>query len=408
MPERTATAALDKLRRLAAALAVLLAAGFSVAQAQVVPYTVQVIALSDHQAALSVQADLLRSGFPAYVTRAASEQGDVWRVRVGAFADRSSVLLYVSGMPPVAGVTPVPALVESIPPGIMPLAPRILAEVPVAGVDIAVAVLEDGFVMRVASSQAPGQADFLLFSGGAVHRYRAWQLGFDSSGELIRVRELLMWPENWANDSAEVRDGFHRSLLALVAERLGVGSEEVAAAEYRPSADEPPRLLVVERGTTSLLEGAELLAIGRQVESGETGETGETGEPGEAGEAGETGSAAAELRGEFGEFGTVEFLRSAAWPAGEELPELADSSTLAELVAAAESGEPILGRGWQAVADGAYIRLTITDPAAAGAEGTTGQGTSWRASLGRPLWSEGSYLVAWLEERLLVYGFVLR
>lgn len=377
-----AMAGLDGLRRLAVTLAaaLLLAAG----AAQVVPYTVQVIALSDHQAALSVQADLLRSGFPTYVTRAASEQGDVWRVRVGAFADRTSVLLYVSGMPPVAGVTPVPALVESIPPGIMPLAPRVMAEVPVAGVDIAVAELESGFVMRVESREEPGQAEFLLFSDGATRRYRAWRLGFDESGELVRVRELLLWPENWVNDSAEVRDGFRRSLLALVAERLAVGVDEVAAAEYRPSDEEPPRLLIVERGVTSLLEGSELLAIGRLAQEG-----------------GEDGPM-------FGDFGPVEFLHAPTWPQDSEIPDLTDALSLDDIIEAAGEGAPIEGRGWEAVADGAYTRLTITDPAAAGAEGTTGQGTSWRASLGRPLWSEGSHLVAWLDERLLIYGFVLR
>lgn len=378
-----AMAGLDGLRRLAVTLAaaLLLAAG----AAQVVPYTVQVIALSDHQAALSVQADLLRSGFPTYVTRAASEQGDVWRVRVGAFADRTSVLLYVSGMPPVAGVTPVPALVESIPAGIMPLAPRVLAEVPVEGVDIAFAELENGFVMRVESREDPGQAEFLLFDGGAVRRYRAWRLGFDESGELVRVRELLLWPENWANDSAEVRDGFRRSLLALVAERLAVGVDEVAAAEYRPSDEEPPRLLIVERGVTSLLEGSELLAIGRPSEASD-----------------EEGLM-------FGSFGPFEFLHAPGWPEDAEILDLVEPLDLADIIGAAGQVAPIEGRGWQAVADGAYTRLTITDPDAAGAaEGTTAQGTSWRASLGRPLWSEGSHLVAWLDERLLIYGFVLR
>lgn len=373
MSERTAKAAV-----LAAVL--LLGLLFGAAGAQIVPYTVQVIALSDLEAALNVETDLRRSGFHAYVVRSTTEQGAVFRVRVGAFADRNAALLYASGMPAVAGSMPVPAVAEGIPADIMPLAPRILADVPVAGLDIEVGVLPGGFAMRLQPSEPLGQAEYLLFEGGAARRYRAWNLGIDEQGELVRVREMLLWPENWANDPDDVRDGFRNSLLALVAERLGVGVDVLAAAEYRLGEEEPPRLLVVERGPTSMLEGSELLGIGL---------------PGEAGS-------------EMGELGPVEFLRSAAWPEDQELPGIADTMTLAELVELAGSGQPVEGTGWQAAADAAYIRLTITDPEAAGVQGKVAQGASWRAGLGRPLWSDGSYLIAWLDERLLVYGFVLR
>ena len=89
----------DRLAPFKLALALALAGHLTLASAQSIAYTVQVVALSDQEAALGIQTDLLREGFPAYVVRSTSDQGDVFRVRVGAFADRASTLLYASGMP---------------------------------------------------------------------------------------------------------------------------------------------------------------------------------------------------------------------------------------------------------------------------------------------------------------------
>ncbi len=341
-----------------------------------VPYTVQVVALSDLEAATDIQTDLLRSGFPAYTVRSMSEQDDVFRVRVGAFADRNAALLYASGMPAVAGGMPVPAVAENIPAWIMPLAPLVVTDLDTRGLEVELARLPSGFALRLreAQAEAPGQAQYLLFVDGRLRSYRAWSLGVDEDGELVRVRELLLWPENWANDPDDVRAGFRNSLLALLAERLGVSVEELIAAEFRPEADGPPRLLVVERGPTTLLEGSELLGVGLPSP-------------------------------DMGESGPDEFLRSAAWPEEDELPTLVSELTLSELLA---SEAVVTGSGWQAEADGDFVRLTITDPEAAGAQGATMTGTSWRASLGRPLWSDGRYLVAALADRLLVYDFVVR
>lgn len=360
------------------AAAVALCALLPAALAQtLVPFTVQVVALSDLEAATDIQTDLLRSGFPAYTVRSMSEQDDVFRVRVGAFADRSAALLYASGMPTVAGGMPVPAVAENIPAWIMPLAPLVLAEVPTDGREVELARLPSGFALRLQATdlEAPGQAEYLLFVDGRASAYRAWSLGVDEDGELVRVRELLLWPENWANDSDDVRAGFRNSLLALIAERLGVPVSALAEAEFRPVADGPPRLLVVERGPTTLLEGSELLGVGI---------------PGP----------------EMGERGPTEFLRSPAWSEDADLPGLEVEMTLSELLA---SEGAVSGSGWEAVADGAFVRLTVTDPVAAGAQGATMAGTSWRASLGRPVWSDGRYLLAALDDhRLLVYDFVVR
>jgi cell division septation protein DedD len=54
-----------------------------------IAFTVQVIAVSDQTTAIDISRGLLRDGFPAYVVRSTGGQGDVYRVRVGAFANRA-------------------------------------------------------------------------------------------------------------------------------------------------------------------------------------------------------------------------------------------------------------------------------------------------------------------------------
>src|SRR5690606_40063336 len=56
-------------------LAAVTAGGLLAAHAQSIAYTVQVVALSDREAALLVQTDLLRQGYPADVDRPTSQPG---------------------------------------------------------------------------------------------------------------------------------------------------------------------------------------------------------------------------------------------------------------------------------------------------------------------------------------------
>ena len=107
-------------RRAVRLLAALFLCALPAAVAQQASYTIQVVALSDRDSATDIMGDLLRQGFPAYVVRSTSSAGDVFRVRVGAFANRPAALLYAEAMPLVAGGQPVPALAEGIPEGHTP------------------------------------------------------------------------------------------------------------------------------------------------------------------------------------------------------------------------------------------------------------------------------------------------
>jgi len=234
----------------------------SLAAAQQIPYTVHVVALSDRDAALNVVGDLLRQGFPAYVVRSTSAQGDVFRVRVGAFANRLAALRYAEAMPQVAGGQPVPALAEAIPPGITPLAPRLLLEEPMAGLDVRLLRVGGELVVRAQQRTPLAPADYLvLTAGGGVERLSAWQLSEDATGARVWVRDMPLWPDTWREEPEEVREGYRSSFIGLVAERLDLAPEEVEAAQYSAGTG-VPHLVVVERVSPGATEGPELLGLG--------------------------------------------------------------------------------------------------------------------------------------------------
>lgn len=146
------------------------------APALAIAFTVQVIAVSDQASALDISRTLLRDGFPAYVVRSTGSQGDVYRVRVGAFANRAAAARYAAAMPEVAGARPVPALAEAIPVGIMPLAPRALWDGPVAGADLRVVPWPDGVALRRQAFDPLRQASYALVQGAEVRTVQAWRV----------------------------------------------------------------------------------------------------------------------------------------------------------------------------------------------------------------------------------------
>jgi hypothetical protein len=139
-----------------------------------ISFTVQVIAVSDQESALSISRELLRDGYPTYVVRSTGAQGDVYRVRVGAFANRSAALRYAESMPEVGGSRPVPALAEAIPQGIMPLAPRLLWQTSWWNEDVRVLPWPGGVALRVQRGDPLRQASYVVFQDGEERRFEAW------------------------------------------------------------------------------------------------------------------------------------------------------------------------------------------------------------------------------------------
>lgn len=327
------------------------------ALAQNVAYTVQVVALSDRAAALNLQSDLIREGFPAYVVRSTSQQGDVFRVRVGAFANRAAALIYASAMPVTGGGQPVPALAEGIPSGVSPLAPLLLVEVPTAGREVQISELGEALVLRLQRPSQVQPAEYLIVDDGDLSTATAWRLG-ERDGSRLWVRDTVLWPPTWRDESEAVREGFRTSLVRLLAERLGVDVAAIEAATYQPDPEGAPRLIVVELEAPEAPDGVLLLGVGLPL-------------------SGMTPS------------GPLQYLGIEA----EELPPVASDVDLKSLLDAPP--ERVESEQFHAVGDEEYIRLEAL-------------GTSWRAGLGTPLWTDGRYLLASDDERLLVYDFVRR
>jgi hypothetical protein len=409
-----------------AAVVVAVLALSALSSALAIAYTVQVIAVSDQDAAIGIYRDLARVGFPAYVVRTTGAQGDVYRVRVGAFANRAAAVRYAESMPDVGGARPVPALAEAIPLGIMPLAPRLLWQHPWAGEDVRMVPWPGGVAVRVQPLDPLRQASYAVFQDGEERRFDAWLAaplralptvadidlldvplvdltapapppavpdppveaagapageaaaeGADAQADdvwepflarpddtdvelgLVLLRDRSLWPPSWQSDDETVRNAFGASLVALVARALDVTERSVRDLVYSPSGEPPPSLIVLDVSDRSARDAGALLALA---------------DPGAG--IGPEGSA-------------LVLPADTAWTA----PSWPSTVVLLD---AASPPAPVGGSDWSAVADGLFVRLTLAD------------GTTWRAGVGAPVWSDGRSVLAWDGERLLLYDFVPR
>ena len=493
-------------RHAAVALAIMVVAGLA-AQATAISYTVQVIAVSDQATAISISRDLLRDGYPAYVVRSTGAPGDVFRVRVGAFANRAAALRYADSMPEVGGSKPVPALAEAIPEGIMPLTPRLVWQVAWVGEDVRVLPWPGGVAVRLQPVDPVQQARYALVQEGVVREIDAWSLlplavvpellsepeidvpmidltlpqepdpgsepepdpeteptperapdtdqmpepdpepGRDpepepepdvepepgperdpepesepeperdpepasqaaeasaaaeplaeepaaepvaeadrregapeSSAEdvitrlrtrladpdasvpeeaLLLLRDRPLWPASWEDDEPEVRSAFRASLVALIAHAVDLPHERVDALAYFPGGEPPPALVVLDVSDPSGRDTGSVVAVGDPV-------------------SGMHASGPSRLLPE----GVARALPG--WPYTRLVPEppLGD----------ARFG----GADWVVRSDGGFVRIELPD------------GATWRAGVGAPLWSDGTHVVAWDGQYLLLYDFVWR
>ena len=217
------------VRRLAAAgAAAALAFGGAAAQDLLAPYTVQVAALSDPEAAIQVSGDLLRDGFPSYVVRAEGAAGAVYRVRVAAFGDRATADRYARALGARVGGAPRPALAEAIPAGILPLAPARVARV--SG-DATATLLAwgDAVAVRYGPDDAVGRYE-LPGVGTAFEAYRAAPI--EGGGRVVWTTYPLDGTAS-EGDAPDVREALARQRLRLLADALGVDPGRLQAEAVR-------------------------------------------------------------------------------------------------------------------------------------------------------------------------------
>lgn len=339
---------------LAALLALLLG---SCGLAQSIAYTVQVVAVSDQSQAFSLIRDLGVDNYPAYATRATTEQGDVVRVRVGGFANRAAALLYAETMPdfPSPGNRPLPALADNIPAGIMPFEPRLLLDT--TADEFTLLEWADSLAVRLPAEPAEPARYMLLQEGNSVE-FSAWQAWPDGSGLVLRYRDLPLWPADRTGLSEAALELEAETQLDFLAARMNVAEEQLAAA-VRDRAGVPV-LVVLERFNPWLsLEIGQLLAVTI---------------PGPA--------------------------YSGPWQ-GDVLGE-PDGPAPAAGVALEVDGnlqavDSLESADWTLQSDGDFML-----------QSTPEINRSWRAAVGTPLWTDGTFVLARHEGRLLLYDFVSR
>jgi hypothetical protein len=325
--------------------------------AQAISYTVQVVAVSDQAQALALVRQLLLDGFPAYVTRTTTTQGDIYRVRVGGFANRSAALLYAEAMPefPALGGPALPTLAENIPSGVTPLEPRLLLKVSDQALEVIEWLPEPG--VRILG--ADGEPDtYHLFADGEAVSFEAWRAWPAADQQVLRLRSLSLWPATWREDPAAVRSAQRDSLLEFMSERFGLPRARLEQA-VQQAADGPPRLIVLERfNPWSNPEAGTLLAVAVNP---------------------------AELEADPLEL------------AGES-PQLADPVTLFRAGPAVTPEPRVLqGQGFTLTVDGRFMLQELP-----------GGDRGWRVAVGAPLWTDGLRVLAADAAELLFYDFVER
>ena len=380
------------------------------AAAQGISFTVQVIAVSDQQNAIEISRTLLQEGYPAYVVRSTGAEGDVFRVRVGAFGNRLAAARYAAAMPGVGGAAPVPMVAEAIPSGIMPLMPRVLWQGAWSDGELRVLGWPGGIALRQQPLDPQQMARYTLVQQDEVRGLDAWWLlplatlpptviaapdragfgevpfvdlrspaaleaptsttaptaeaiarsiaGSEATAPaevgLLLLRDRPLWPSNWSDEVRDVNEAFAASTLALVAGRLGLDPMVVEGAVWRPEG-EVPRLRTVEVSDRSGRDSGDVRSLARA----------------------EVG---------VGGWGPPPLLADGWWP------ELHEGVLL---VPQTEVPTEVGGPAWTLTADAGFARIAAAE-------------ASWRAVAGLPLWSDGRYALIQDGSDLLLVDFLLR
>jgi hypothetical protein len=362
--------------RLTVGLAFLLALLGSVSgSAQPISYTVQVAALSDQAAAESLRRTLREAGYPAYLVGVPSDAQTVYRLRVGAFADREAAQAYAAAMRGVGGTVPVPALAEGIPPDLIPLEPRFVARYSVApDVErLEVVPWGEAAALRVQgySENEPLIASYRVLVPELVDfPFAAWRAapvaGVPAAVERVTNLPLFVAAEADALPEGNLT-GEGEARLRRVAEALGLTPEQVRPYIFYEPGRGAPFLIVAERFEPPTRTGGRYPALGSP----------SVVPPPPAGP-------------ELVWFGQA---APATFPQGLGEPLFTLGSALEEGRVVPPRAGRFQGEGWETRRDGRFTALSTPS-------------RTWRAVVGEPLWAGGRYLLVYAGEQLVLYEIV--
>ena len=343
-----------------------------------ISYTVQVAALSDEDGALALQQSLRQEGYPAYLVSVPDESGTIFRLRVGAFADRAAAQMYAQTMRGAGGTTPIPALAEGIPAELFPLEPALLSRYSAARetTELTVVPWGEGAALRTQGhfEDQPFVAEYRVLreSVDAVP-FEAWRA--QPQGEaILRVYNRSLWPEE-ASPSEGEREAYSDAQLGEVARSLELTPEQVRAFLFLEPGRGAPYLVLAERFDAADLANAEV-----------------TGGSGTGGSSSERYRALGNPAQRLAPAGPSLTWFDRAPPRGfptdlnEPLFNLQTRFVNGELQK--EDSNTLSGDGWTASPQGDYTQISVGD-------------RTWRAVVGYPLWAGGDYLLVYADMPML-------
>ncbi len=367
--------------RLCPVLLALVALALLAQEARAISYTVQVIAVSDQDTALSLQKELVDKGYPAYLVRVPGGGSTFYRVRVGAFADRDAAVNFARALKKSEGDAPVPALAEGIPLGLFPLEPDLVASYPYAPSSSQLTVIPwgEGRALRFQehATGGPAEAQYRILSpdvaGQPFTAWRAAPAQDDQEGLVNRVYELNLYPDDAGEQSQAQLQSYAERLEAAVAKSLGLTTGQLRPYEFTRSASGLPYLVLAERFNPQTGERQRLPALGNPE--------------------GQTASAAGPELTWFDQAPPAGFPRRLVGQLFTPEKILGSHPETGE--AAQSDPESLVGDGWTASADGGYTRVTLAD-----------SDKSWRIVAGYPLLAYHSFLLVYDQQKILLYSLI--
>ncbi len=312
----------------------------------------QVAAFSDEATAKDSWQELVDQGFPAYLISAPTAQGQIYRIRIGTFANREAAALFAASMQGLSGSNPSPALAENIP-GEYLFQANLLGAYDLNTTIVQLFPWDEETALRIQAKDYSGPA---LYKIGDLE-FLAWRATPDDEGWIIRMVSKPLWNPSVPEATKEAKEQYRSVVLANIADQLELTPKQVAAFEFNSKGqNQPPYLVLVERWNPETDQKIFLKAIGQE------------------------GS-------EMTAYGPELVLFQ-----GEEvnipLPE-EDQVFIPDLDM---KPQDVTGEAWEATSDDDYIKLKTQDPE-----------KEWRVAVGEPIWAEKNLLLARYEEQVLVY-----
>lgn len=223
-----------------------------------ISYTVQVIALSSEANVRLLEERLKEMGFPAYTITVPTNQGQIFRLRVGSFADREAAQKYAQAMQGVLDSSPVPQLAEGIPTNLVPVEAGVLVSYPIKDTIIRISSKQDRIMIRIQTLGEFNEASYIIED----FNFNAYRATLSNDNKILRVFSKRLWPEVYPLDSNIERDMFHQNTIIELAAKLNISNEEIRKHQFLNKKSEPFLVLVeqidLQNGNVSLLK-----ALGR-------------------------------------------------------------------------------------------------------------------------------------------------